>query len=237
MWPVMEGSLGLGDCDIDVLGVLPDESAIGQTRAMRLLIADDHPLVRKALSEAVQIACPGMVVEEVETLAQLMTRLRGPIPVGLVLLDLHLTDSHGFSGLRTIRDRFPSVPVAIISALEDPLTITGAIDLGAMGFIPKSARLPELIEAIAAIYAGEIWTPTNGSALPCASERLQEAGLTPAQQRIITALQRGLLNKQIAFELGVTEHTVKAHMTAAFRKLGVTNRMQAMVMLGSQQAY
>jgi DNA-binding NarL/FixJ family response regulator len=233
----MEGSLGLGDCDIDVLRARPDESAIDPTRAMRLLIADDHPLVRKALTEAVQIACPGMVVEEVETLAQLMTRLRAPTPVGLVLLDLHLTDSHGFSGLRTIRDRFPCVPVAIISALEDPLTITGAIDLGAMGFIPKSARLPELIEAIAAICAGEIWTPTNGAALPCASERLQEAGLTPAQQRIITALQRGLLNKQIAFELGVTEHTVKAHMTAAFRKLGVTNRMQAMVMLGSQQAY
>ena len=226
-----------GDIDIDALRARASGSALDRAQAMRLLIADDHPLVRKAVSEAVQIACPGTIVEEVETLAQLIARLRAGTSVGLVLLDLHLTDAHGFSGLRTIRDRFPSVPVAIISALEDALTINGAIDLGAMGFIPKSARLPELIEAIAAIYAGEIWTPSHGTARPCASRRLQEARLTPAQLRIVTALQRGLLNKQIAFELGVTEHTVKAHMSAAFRKLGVANRMQAMVMLGSEQAY
>jgi DNA-binding NarL/FixJ family response regulator len=213
-----------------------DGAQVNIAAALRVLIADDHPLVRKALAEAVQIACPDTPVQEFETLAQLMVSLRANPHVGLVLLDLRLPDSNGFSGLRTVRERFPYVPVVIVSAVEDDLTIRGAIDLGAMGFIPKSARLADLAEAIATIYTGGVWTPSDRAASPCASERLTAAGLTPAQLRIVAGLQRGLLNKQIAFELGVTEHTVKAHMTAAFRKLGVTNRMQAMVMLGTEQA-
>lgn len=213
------------------------QAAGGLASTTRIVIADDHPLVRKALAEAARIACPGIFVEEVETLAQLLASLRSNPHVGLILLDLRLPDSNGFSGLRAVRDRYTCAPIAIVSALEDDLTINGAIDLGAMGFIPKSARLPDLTEAIATIYGGEIWTPRDRAAAPCTSERLTKAGLTPAQLRIVSGLQRGLLNKQIAFELGVTEHTVKAHMTAAFRKLGVANRMQAMVVLGSEPAF
>jgi DNA-binding NarL/FixJ family response regulator len=228
------GQVGFGIKSFGARSERVDDCA---ARTTKVVIADDHPLVRRALAEAAQIACPDALIEEVETLAQLLARLRADSEVALVLLDLRLPDSSGFSGLRTFRERFPHVPVAIVSALEDDLTINGAIDLGAMGFIPKSARLPDLTEAITAIYEGEIWTPRDRAATPCVSERLSVAGLTPAQLRIVSGLQRGLLNKQIAFELGVTEHTVKAHMTAAFRKLGVTNRMQAMVILGNQPAF
>ena len=203
----------------------------------RIVIADDHPLVRKALAGAAQLACPDACIEEVETLAELLAMLRRQPEVTLVLLDLRLPDASGFSGLLTLRERFPFVPVAIVSALDDDLTINGAIDLGAMGFIPKSARLADLTEAITTISEGDVWTPRDRSAALGPSERLALVGLTPAQLRIVDGLKRGLLNKQIAFELGVTEHTVKAHMTAAFRKLGVTNRMQAMVMLGSERTF
>lgn len=222
----------------DVLDLpLRGHSAETSLPQARIVIADDHPLVRKALAEAAQIACPDACIEEVETLAELLALLRKRSEVTLVLLDLRLPDASGFSGLRTLRERFPFVPVAIVSALEDDLTINGAIDLGALGFIPKSARLADLTEAITTIHEGEVWTPRDRPPASCPSERLALAGLTPAQLRIVGGLKRGLLNKQIAFELGVTEHTVKAHMTAAFRKLGVTNRMQAMVLLGSEPAF
>ena len=154
--------------------------------------------------------------------------------MAVVLLDLRLPDCSGFAGLRTVRERFPAIPVAIVSALEDELTVDGALELGASGFIPKSARVAELTEAIGAVLAGEIWSPARLRLAPGASARLQQAGLTPAQLRIASALQRGLANKQIAFELGITEATVKAHMTATFRKLGVVSRMQAMTILGRE---
>jgi DNA-binding NarL/FixJ family response regulator len=194
-------------------------------------LADDHPLFRRGLAEAAHLSFTDLEVEEVESLAELMSSLRGDSTAALVLLDLRLPDCSDFAGLRAIRERFPAVPVAIVSALDDALTISRAIRLGAMGFIPKSSRMTVLTDAICKIIAGEIWTPPSCGAAQPAHERVAGAGLTPAQMRIISGLQRGLLNKQIAFELGVTEHTVKAHMTAAFRKLGVENRLQAMVLL------
>jgi DNA-binding NarL/FixJ family response regulator len=197
----------------------------------RIILADDHPLFRRGLAEAANLSFPGLEVEEVESLAGLLSSLRHGGTVELVLLDLRLPDCSDFAGLRAVRERFPTVPVAVVSALDDALTISGAMRLGAMGFIPKSSRMTVLTEAICRIMAGEIWTPPSCGAAQPAHARVAGAGLTPAQMRIISGLQRGLLNKQIAFELGVTEHTVKAHMTAAFRKLGVENRLQAMVLL------
>ena len=205
---------------------------LDQAAPARIILADDHPLVRRALAEAIQIAMPQVHVEEVETLGELMASLRKNVEVSLVLLDLRLPDAHGFSGLRTLRERFPCIPVAIVSALEDDLTVNGAMTLGAMGFIPKSSRMADLTAAITTIHDGEIWTPRIRCATQGASERCVEAGLTPAQVRVMAGLQRGLLNKEIAFELGVTEHTVKAHITAAFRKLGVRHRTQAMRLMG-----
>lgn len=170
-------------------------------------------------------------------MAQLTSSLRKNNDVSLILLDLRLPDASGFSGLRTLREHFPCIPIAIVSALEDDMTINGAMALGAMGFIPKSARLPDLAAAIATIYEGETWVPSDRNAQPCSSERIARAGLTPAQLRVMSGLHRGLLNKQIAFELGVTEHTIKAHMTASFRKLGVSHRTQAMHLLRGEPEF
>lgn len=213
---------------------LRDRLSVGETMALqgRLILADDHPLFRHGLIEAVQANWPKLVVEEAGSLAELQQLLRRRHDIALVLLDLRLPDSTDLGGLRTMRERFPAVPVAVISALEDPFTIAGAIRQGAMGFIPKSSSMSMLIEALSRILDGEIYTPASFEiSAPRVSDMIAEAGLSPAQMRIISGLQRGLLNKQIAFELGLTEHTVKAHLTAAFRKLGVENRLQATLLL------
>jgi DNA-binding NarL/FixJ family response regulator len=209
-----------------------DREESGLAKLGNILIADDHPLVRKALSEAIQAAIPDIVVEELDSLAALVGRLRIKSGVSLVLLDLSLPDANGFSGLRTVREHFPHIPVVIFSAQQDDLTINRALNLGASGFIPKSLNISDLNFAIMSILDGDIWTPCPKLLEISGVSALSYAGLTSAQMQVITGLQRGLLNKQIAFELGVTEHTVKAHITAAFKKLGVTNRMQAMVLLG-----
>lgn len=201
-----------------------------------VILADDHPLFRRGLREAVEVACKDIAVHEVGTLDELLRRIREQRNISLVLLDLRLPDCEDFGGLRVVRERYPTLPVAIVSAIEDNVTISAAIRSGAVGFIPKSATMNQLSEALAAIFAGDVWTPKPAfRPVSSSSRKIADAGLTPAQMRIISGLQRGLLNKQIAFEIGVTEHTVKAHMTAAFKKLGVENRLQAMVLLQNEE--
>lgn len=194
----------------------------------RIIVADDHPLFRAALGSALARAAPGAAVEETPSLAGAREALaRGP--VDLLLLDLRLSDSEGFAGLAGVRSDFPAVPVVVVSASEDAATIVRAMAFGAAGFIPKSATLAEMVEALTAILSGETWAP----ALPemPQSEPIEQriATLTPSQLKILIGLQQGRLNKQIAFDLGVTEATIKAHLTGVFRKLGVQNRTQAVI--------
>ncbi len=149
--------------------------------------------------------------------------------VDLLLLDLRLSDSEGFAGLAGVRSDFPTVPVVVVSASEDGATITRALAFGAAGFIPKSASLAEMIEALTAIRAGETWAPPTAGVAEVEPMEARIASLTPSQLRILIGLQEGRLNKQIAFDLGVTEATIKAHLTGVFRKLGVQNRTQAVI--------
>lgn len=195
----------------------------------RIIVADDHPLFRAALGSALARAAPGAVVEETPSLAGAREALaRGP--VDLLLLDLRLSDSEGFAGLAGVRSDFPTVPVVVVSASEDGVTIARALAFGAAGFIPKSATLAEMIEALTAIRAGDSWAPATAAAA-AAVEPMEAriASLTPSQFRILIGLQQGRLNKQLAFDLGVTEATIKAHLTGVFRKLGVQNRTQAVI--------
>jgi DNA-binding NarL/FixJ family response regulator len=194
----------------------------------RILIADDHPLFRAALATALARAAPEAVIEETASLAGARAALSTG-PVDLLLLDLKLSDSEGFAGLAGIRADFPAVPVAIVSASEDDGTVRRALAFGAAGFIPKSATLPDMVEALSAILAGDVWAPVQTTEAPDASMEARIASLTPAQLKILIGLQRGRLNKQIAFDLGVTEATIKAHLTGVFRKLGVQNRTQAVI--------
>ena len=198
----------------------------------RVVIADDHPLLREALRAAVLRAVPGAALAECASLAAAQSALR-EAPADLVLLDLKMPDCDGFVGLLALRAEFPAAPVVIVSASEDAETIRRAMALGAAGFIPKSTPLAEMVEALILILEGHAWVPHHVD-VPASAEHNFSA-LTPAQLRILIGLQRGCLNKQIAFEMGVTEATIKAHLTAIFRKLGVHNRTQAVIVAQSLQ--
>ena len=196
----------------------------------RIVVADDHPLFRAALRSAVDKAAPGAEVVECASLAEARAAMVAGA-VDLLLLDLKLSDSEGMAGLAAVRAEQPTVPVAVVSASEDAPVVRHALGLGAAGFIPKSSSLPQMVEAIAAILAGDSWAPDVPEADNDLAGRV--ASLTPSQLRILEGLKAGRLNKQIAFDLGVSEATIKAHLTSVFRKLGVHNRTQAVILAKS----
>ncbi|BAP39150.1 response regulator [Acinetobacter guillouiae] len=209
---------------------------------MNILIVDDHPLFRHALIQAVRYSLPQAQISETAAVNEFYERLEnGPEP-DLVLLDLNLPGASGFSALVHVRAQYPALPIIVVSAHEDASIIQRAIAHGAMGYIPKSAHPSHIGEAIRQVLDGDIWLPPN---LPAANmnfdpraadetalaERIQS--LTPQQFRVLMMVAEGLLNKQIAYELDVSEATIKAHVTAIFRKLGVQNRTQAVLAINA----
>jgi len=204
-----------------------------------ILVADDHPLFREALRHALGRAVPDAEVVEADTVAALLDAAERHPDAELLLLDLNMPGAHGFNALVHMRSHYPSLPVVIISANEDPAVIRRAIGHGAAGFVPKSSTVDEMVEALQAVLEGDAWVPASldvepaGLDAPEADIAVRLASLTPQQFRVLTMLSSGLLNKQIAYELGVSEATIKAHMTAIMQKLGATNRTQAVVL--SQQ--
>lgn len=193
-----------------------------------VILADDHPLFRTALSEAVRRVMPAAKIVEVASLGEAKSVLESQ-PANLLCLDLHMADSSGFAGLIEVRQAYPGLPVAVISASEAGGVAARALEFGAAGFIPKTSSLETLCEALAAIYEGDIWAQeANEDIGDEAAEQAEKlASLTPAQMRVLQGVASGQLNKQIAYEMDITEATVKAHITAVFRKLGVINRTQA----------
>jgi DNA-binding NarL/FixJ family response regulator len=196
----------------------------------RIVIADDHPLVRDAVRMAIVTQFPYFVVEEATSIesAERIAQVRQDI--ALLLLDYQLPDADGFSGFFRLQHALGPVPIAIISAFDELRIINAARAVGAVGFISKSLALDEIAAAIGNIVAGQTVFPTT-SAIP---DQLRDMGdrletLSSAQKRVLAALVRGDLNKQIAGDLDITEATVKAHLTAIFRKLRVTNRLQAIL--------
>jgi len=200
-----------------------------------VIVADDHPLFRAAIREALQARHEVALFLEASSFESLQELVDEQPEVDLVLLDLHMPGVSGFAGLVYLCKQYPSVPVVIISANEDPAVIRRALRHGAAGFIPKSTNIEIIMEAIDAVLMGEVWAPEpatthggieNGSELDIAERMAQ---LTPQQFRVLMMMSQGLLNKQIAYELGVSEATIKAHVTAVMNKLGVTNRTQAVL--------
>jgi DNA-binding NarL/FixJ family response regulator len=199
-----------------------------------IVIADDHPLFRGALRGAVASLLADAVVKEATGLDDLGDILAKTEDVDLVLLDLMMPGVQGFSGLIYLRAQHPAIPVVIVSANEDPVAIRRAMEFGASGFIPKSLDIDRIGEAIAAVLAGSTWTPPDvelGASEDQETAALMRrlATLTPQQVRVLMMLSEGLLNKQIAYELGVSEATVKAHVSAILQKLGVESRTQAVI--------
>jgi len=198
-----------------------------------ILIGDDHPLVQAALEGALKQAMPGLNILSAGTLQEVAEVLRSAKdPVDLVLLDLNMPGSTGFIGLLSLQSEFPTTPVAILSAEQDPVTVHSALCYGASGYIPKSMDLPQMLEAIRRILDGEIWTPFPLDSAPHQDDDTPRrfASLSPQQLRILTRLVEGKLNKQIAGELQVAEQTIKVHVSTILRKLGVTTRTQAAIL-------
>jgi len=197
----------------------------------RIIVVDDHPLFREALVGSIRAGLPQCTVSAASTFDKLQAMLAVDAEVDLVLLDLHLPGNHGLSGLAWLRGSYPALPVLLISAHDDNEVVQRAMSDGAAGFLSKSAESDSIIDAILRVTAGETLVPDglpdSGSGLDEAELARRIGELTPQQYRILCMLGDGLLNKQIAWELDITEATVKAHMTALMRKLGVNNRTQA----------
>lgn len=200
------------------------------------LVADDHPLFREALQGALAKQFGSLRLREADSLEATLDALTDDEDVDLLLLDLHMPGSGDLYGLIRIREDFPLLPVAIISGSEDPAVMARCIGFGALGFIPKSLPSMKIAAAIQTILDGDTWVPDGVEhelkALSAEDQDLAHkvAELTPQQYRVLCHLHEGLLNKQIAFELNITEATVKAHITAIFRKLDINNRTQAVLM-------
>ena len=204
-------------------------------QADTVIVADDHPLFRTAIKEALQASQGDTTFLEANSFETLQKLVDANQDVDLVLLDLHMPGVSGFAGLVYLCKRYPSVPVVIISANEDPMVIQRALEHGAAGFIPKSSDIKTITNAIGDILMGEIWAPVSAQPnLPgsnvsemALAERM--AQLTPQQFKVLMSVSQGLLNKQIAYDMGISEATVKAHVTAIMNKLGVSNRTQAVL--------
>jgi DNA-binding NarL/FixJ family response regulator len=200
----------------------------------QLVIADDHPLFRGALREAVSGLLERVEIAEAGTFDDVVALLDKGGEIDLVLLDLTMPGVRGFSGLLYIRAQYPSVPVIVVSANDDPAAIRRCMEFGASGFIPKTLSVEEMRAAISRILNGGVWTPADvdlsaGSDAESAALMVRMATLTPQQVRVLMMLSEGLLNKQIAYQLGVSEATVKAHVSAILQKLGVESRTQAVI--------
>jgi DNA-binding NarL/FixJ family response regulator len=199
----------------------------------RLVIADDHPLFRDALRQAVASVVASAKIEEAGSFEELTALLERDSEVDLILLDLTMPGISGFSGLIYLRAQYPAIPVVIVSASDDGTTIRRSLDFGASGFIPKRFGVETLRDAIVKVMDGDVWIPPDTDLTSTDPEmtRLRDrlVTLTPQQVRVLMMLSEGLLNKQIAYELGVSEATVKAHVSAILQKLGVESRTQAVI--------
>ncbi len=197
----------------------------------QILIADDHPLMRSALRQAVEQAFGGVEVVEAARYEQLCSAVEEGAEPDVILMDLHMPGMNGFIGLMMLRSDYPEIPVLVVSAAEDTGTIQRSIDYGASGFVPKSAPIGQVADAIRAVLGGGLWIPDTGATPDRAEAAIAErmVNLTPQQLRVLAGMAEGKLNKQIAFEMAIAEQTVKDHVTAILRKLGVSNRTQALL--------
>jgi DNA-binding NarL/FixJ family response regulator len=199
-----------------------------------LIIADDHPLFRDALRHAVAGVISSAKIDEAGSFEDLTALLERDAEVDLILLDLTMPGISGFSGLIYLRAQYPAIPVVVVSASDDVETIRRSVDFGASGFIPKRFGVDTLRDAIMKVMDGDVWIPSDvdlSSVADPEMTRLRDrlVTLTPQQVRVLMMLSQGLLNKQIAYELGVSEATIKAHVSAILQKLGVESRTQAVI--------
>jgi DNA-binding NarL/FixJ family response regulator len=202
--------------------------------AVTVLIADDHPLFRGALRQAVEAAAPGAAIVEAGSFEDVTRHLSAGVQADLLLLDLNMPGMQGFSGLAYLRASHPETPVLVVSGTDSGQVVRRCLEFGALGFLPKREGVETMRDAIRSVLSGNPWTPTDYD--PGQPEDRESAeivrrlgSLTPQQVKVLMMLSEGKLNKQIAYELDVSEATVKAHVSAILTKLGVDSRTQAVI--------
>ncbi len=215
---------------------------------MKILIADDHWVVRAGLGHVLS-ELDKTTILEAASFPEATDLLKENQDTNLVILDLLMPGNSPFSGLQEVRQQLPTVPVIVFSILESRDDVLRAIDLGAMGYIAKSTGGKEIVDIIRRVMAGEIWVPKDLLTQSTAAGAMQEPlayepegrhahsieDLTGRQREVFELLSQGKSNRQIAVDLGVSEHTVRVHMTAILRSLGVENRTQAAVLAAGYQ--
>lgn len=207
----------------------------------KFLVADDHPLFREALRGALTPLFEDVQFAESDSLESTLLALENHKDIDLVLLDLNMPGCENFYGLIRVSEDFPQVPVAVVSASDSIQVVSQVMSFGAQGFIPKSTPTAEIAEAIKIIIGGDSWLPEHlrVNLDEVTAEQLsiaqKVAELTPKQFQVLKLLQDGMLNKQIAYDLNVTEATVKAHISAIFRKFEVNTRTQAVLLVEKLQ--
>lgn len=209
--------------------------ALSET-ALKILIADDHPLFRGALRQVLGGLPNECEIHEAGDFAGAKLLVEKGEDYDLILLDLNMPGSSGHSAIIGLSAVQANIPIIVVSATEAPQTIRRAIELGAAGYIAKSAPMEKIREAIEKVLEGEVWVPANielgVETDPEIADLINRLGtLTPQQTRVLTMIAEGLLNKQIAYELGVSEATIKAHVSAVLTKLNVDSRTQAVILL------
>jgi DNA-binding NarL/FixJ family response regulator len=202
---------------------------------LKFLIADDHPLFREALKGALQSSFTGASYVESDSFSTTLEAMRRNRNVSLLLLDLDMPGCDNYYGLLRFRHNFPNLPIVIVSASDDVKTVSDSLMFGANAFIPKNTPTPEIIAALHLTLKGETWIPpaianhiqdVNTEKLAIA-EKVSE--LTPKQFNVLRLVKQGLMNKDIAAHLSVSEATVKAHVSTLFKRLGVRSRTQILV--------
>ncbi len=223
-----------------------------QNKPLRILIADDHALVREGLIHTLATLAPGTDFVEAEDAAQVREAIAREPELDLVLLDLFMPGADDFALLRELCRRSPELTVVVLSASVDPAHMRKALDLGASGYIPKSSTGDVMLSALRLVLSGGVYVPPDmlwsaGLQQPAELETPDRppprpnpsvvpgvGGLTGRQLEVLACLVEGKSNKQIARELAVSENTVKIHVAAILRALGVNNRTQAAVVARQQ---
>ena len=199
-----------------------------------VMVIDDHPLFCEALQMTLQETMAVARVHTANTLGRALDALRGGLEPDAILLDLNLPDVAGLDGLARLRNAAPGVPVVVVSSMSDDRIVAAVMKAGAAGFVPKHSPRDDFVNALRTVTSGGTWlpadfTPTKSAPGPEGEQTVMDklADLTPQQGRILALICEGYLNKQIAYELSISETTVKAHVTAILRKLGAQSRTQA----------
>jgi DNA-binding NarL/FixJ family response regulator len=203
------------------------------TDPMKVLLADDHPLMREALHQTLRRLDPGVRILDAQDYPSLFSLAARHPDADLALVDLNMPGLPGQEGIRQFRARFPGLPLAVLSASESVVDIRSALDAGALGYVLKSSPADGLVSALRQMLAGHVYTPRSGTPSSVAAGST-DGRLTPRQIEVMQLLRQGYPNKIIARKLDLTEGTVKVHMGAIFRALGVRNRTEAVLAMQSR---